>query len=111
MQRYLRRNMVGDATIRANVIIGALEQTAREWFGSLGEKDVDDGDEDSILTAMESRFGRSKIAKLRVFNDLKQRAGETVQAYADRLRKSAYGLSKDDDELIYKFYCSISLSS
>ena len=30
MQRYLRRNIVGDATIRANVLIGSLEGTARE---------------------------------------------------------------------------------
>ena len=34
-----------------------------------------------------------------------------MSAYADRLRKACYGLTKDPEEIIYKFYESILVSS
>ena len=62
---------MSDPDVRANVIIGCLKDTAREWFGSLTAGEVDDSSEDSILTAIEGRFGKSRMQKLRIFDALK----------------------------------------
>ena len=48
------------------------------------------------------------MQKLRTFEALKQKTGESLEQYADRLRKAAYGLNKYQDENIYEFYKSIS---
>lgn len=50
------------------------------------------------------------MQKIRAFEALKQRSSETLHAYADRLRKHAYGLNKSNEEIIYKFYKSITAS-
>ena len=55
--------------------------------------------------------GKTKMQKLRAFEALKQKTGETLSAYADRVRKARYGLSKDNEEIIHKFYKSILVSN
>lgn len=57
------------------------------------------------------RYGKTKMQKLRAFEALKQKTGETLSAYADRVRKACYGLSKDNEEIIHKFYKSILVSN
>ena len=110
MLRYLRQQQVTDAHMRANVIIGSLEDTARTWFGSLSELEVDDEDEASILSAIAHRFGKSELQRITTFNNLKQNSGETLSKYADRVRQASYGLSKTVQEVVLKFYSTLTLS-
>jgi hypothetical protein len=51
------------------------------------------------------------MQKIRAFEVLRQKSSETLAAYADRLRKHAYGLNKSTEEVIYKFYKSITASN
>ena len=108
---YLKQYDVHDDSIQNKVIIGAMTGSARKWFGSLDPLEVDRSCKEEVLEAIVARYGRTKMWKIRNFNEMKQKTGETLQAYADRLRKACYGLNKDLEEIIYKFYGSISISS
>lgn len=94
-----------------HVIIGAMTGAAREWFGSLGPQEVDKTDLNDVVGALHARYAKTKMQKVRAYDALKQKAGESLSAYADRLRKACYGLTKDPEEIIHKFYKSILVSS
>ena len=47
------------------------------------------------------------MQRLREFESLKQKSGEQLGTYADRLLKAAYGLNKRTEEIVDKFYKSI----
>lgn len=63
------------------------------------------------MEALHLRYAKTKMQKLRAFEALKQKSGESLSAYADRLRKACYGLNKDVEEVIHKFYKSILVSN
>lgn len=108
---YLKHYDVYDDSTQNRVIIGAMTGSAREWFGSLDFDELDRNSKEEVIAAIIARYGKSKMWKIRNFNEMKQKTGEKLQAYADRLRKACYGLNKDPEEIIYKFYGSISVSS
>ena len=91
--------------MECNIIVGALTGAAREWFGSLDT--VDKEDQDDVIKALKQRYGKTYMQRLREFEVLKQKNGESLGTYADRLLKAAYGLNKRTEEVIYKFYRSI----
>lgn len=109
--QYLDRCEVYDEKIVRNVFIGALTGSAREWFGSLSPEECNKLSVTSIKMALEERYGKTHMQKIRKFETLKQKPSETLAQYADRLRKAAYGTRKSTEEIIYKFYTTISNSS
>ncbi len=111
MQLYLGRHSVNDKVTQNHVLIGAMTGPAREWFGSLPDYECDKSELADVLAAVIGRYGKTKMQKLRVFEAIKQKSGESLSAYADRLRKACYGLNKDIEEIIHKFYKSILVSS
>lgn len=108
---YLRRHNVNDDATKNHVVIGAMTGAAREWFGSLPSHEVDKSELDEVVDALVARYGKTKMQKLRAFEALKQKSGESLATYADRLRKACYGLNKDTEEIIHKFYKSILVSA
>ena len=108
MELFLSRHMVSNDVIRINVFVGSLTGAAREWFGSLT---IDKSDIDEITDALKLRYGKTYMQRLREFEALKQKSNETLGQYADRVQRAAYGLGKKTEEIIYKFYKSIIVSS
>ena len=92
-------------------MIGVLKGNAREWFGSLTPMECDKGDFSSIERAIQLRYGKTLMQKIRAFEAIKQKSTETYSQYTDRLRKACYGISKTTEELTYKFFTTISNSS
>jgi Retrotransposon gag protein len=90
-----------------NVLIGALKGNACEWLGSLHPRDCDKRNYFSIEEAIKSRYGKTYMQKIRAYEAIKQKAGETLQAYADRLRKATYGINKTHEEVLLKFYSTM----
>ena len=88
-----------------------MTEAAREWCGSLSPHNVDKSDLNDVIEALHARYAKTKMQKLRAYEALKQKTGESLSAYADRLRKACYGLTKDPEEIIHKFYKSILVSS
>ena len=65
----------------------------------------------SIEYAIQTRYGKTLMQKIRVFEAIKWKSSETFSQYADRLRKACYGIHKTTEELTYKFFTTITNSS
>lgn len=66
---------------------------------------------EDILDQISIRFGVSRIRKLREFDNLKQKANETNVQYADRVRKTALGLERHPEDIVYKYLTTLTNSS
>ncbi len=92
MELYLDWCDVDDDRSMRNVLVGALQGAAREWLGSLSEEECNQRDYFSIEAALKARFGKTYMQKIRAYESVKQRSGESLHKYADRLRKATYGI-------------------
>ena len=61
MTHYLNRNQVDDSTTICNIVIGTLEGSAREWFGSLRDEDCDKTSLVAIIEAIQARYGKTTM--------------------------------------------------
>lgn len=111
VELYLERCDVEDEKTMRNVLVGALKGTAREWLGSLSEGECNRNSYASIVRALRERFGKTYMQKIRAYEGMKQKSSESLQAYADRLKKAAYGIDRTTTELVHKFYSTITCSS
>ena len=89
IEQYLEGCEVEDEKTMRNVLIGALRNNAHEWFGSLTSSDCNKRDYFSIEEAIKSRYGRTRMQKMRAYEAVKQKPNKTLSQYADRLRKAA----------------------
>ncbi len=111
VELYLERCDVEDEKTMRNVLVGALKGTAREWLGSLGEGECNRNSYVSIEHALKERFGKTYMQKIRAYEAINQKSGESLHAYADRLRKATYGIDRTTTEMVHKFYSTITCSS
>lgn len=53
--------------------------------------------------AMDAHYLRAEALRIKDFNSLKQKSGESIREFADRVRRGAYELGKRDGELRVAF--------
>jgi hypothetical protein len=111
MRRYYKRNKIDDIHMRREILIGSLKGVAQEWFNALDDNECDQYDLEDICKQINTRFGKTRIQKLRAFDALKQKAGETNTQYADRVRKASLGLARDPEDIVYKYLTTLTHSS
>ena len=63
----MERCEVDDEKTMRNVLIGALKGNAREWFGSLTSIECNKKDYNSIEKVIQTRYGKTLMQKIRVF--------------------------------------------
>jgi hypothetical protein len=73
IDEYLDRCEVSNEKVCKNVLIGALQGAAREWFGSLTSSECDKGDLMSVRKAIIDRFSKTYMQKLRAYETIKQK--------------------------------------
>ncbi len=111
MKRYFKRCQIEDSHLQREVLIGSLQGVAKEWFNALTFVEFDQDDIEDICEAINIRFGTTRIQKLKKFDALKQKSSKTATAFADAIRKTAIGLDKHPEDLVYKFLTSLSASA
>lgn len=78
IMQYLERCEVSEEKIIRNVMIGALTGSAREWFGSLSSRECNKMSLVSIKMALEERYGKTHMQRIKNFETLKQKPGESL---------------------------------
>ncbi len=63
--------------MRIEILIGAMKGVAQEWFNALSDEECDQSDLDDIMEQIITRFGKTRIQKIKQFEMLKQKSSET----------------------------------